>query len=287
MNEAFQEAYLKEIGVQAPISSFFVQQKDEAAPASLNKLDKLDTNVKPSVLYQTQGVEHAQDKNAVGVAEVSKPISSQSLVSHQPLPSSQPASAETLAISPTTDLFGLEKKAEACKSCELVQSRNKLVFGVGSPSADLMFVGDSPSRDDDLAGLPIVGRSGPLFDSMLSSIGLDRCTVYLTNGVKCRPLHSRDPKPNEFSACEGWFIEQLEMMQPKMICLLGRVIAQSLLKTEMSLTELRQQQHTFRGIPVLVIDHPSYLLRSQQNKARAWADLCRLKIVYQKLKTHH
>jgi len=279
VEDSFQEAYLKEIGVQTPISSFFMQQKDELKHESDSALlDSVEVETTPALSYQAPPVEQTQAENEVGVAEVAEPDSPQPL-SSQPLSSSE--------TSPVTNLSDLEKKAEACRFCELAESRNKLVFGAGHQTADLMFVGDSPSRDDDLAGLPFAGRSGALFDGMLSAMGLNRDEVYLTNGVKCRPLHSRDPKPNEFSACEGWFIEQLEMVQPKMICLLGRVIAQSLLKTEMSLTELRQQQHTFRGIPVLVIDHPSYLLRSQQNKARAWADLCHLKIAYQKLQTHH
>jgi len=183
------------------------------------------------------------------------------------------------------DLKALQIQAEACKACELVHSRNQLVFGSGNREANLVFIGDSPGRDEDIAGLPFVGRSGELFDRMLAAIQLNRETVYLMNGVKCRPLHSRAPKPEEFAQCERWLLAQLELLQPKLICMLGRVVAESLLKSQLSLAELRAGHFRFRGIPVLVIDHPSYLLRSQKHTQRAWQDLIRLQTTYQKLLT--
>ncbi len=181
-----------------------------------------------------------------------------------------------------SSLSGLQAQAEACRACELHDSRNKLVFGSGNPQADLIFIGDAPGREEDLTGMPLAGRSGELFNRMLASIGLSRDSVYIMNGVKCRPLHSRDPKPEEFAACERWLTAQIEMVQPKMICMLGRVVAESLLNTTASLSELRAGHHHFRGIPVQVIDHPSYLLRSQKHKQRAWDDLNRLKKQYLK-----
>jgi DNA polymerase len=150
------------------------------------------------------------------------------------------------------------------------------VFGEGNAQADLLFIAEAPGRDEDLAGKPFVGVGGTLFERMLASIGIQRDDVYMMHGVKCRPQHNRDPKPVEFAACESFLTAQVEHVQPKVICMLGRVVAQTLLKTDASLKELRAGRFSYRGIPVLVIDHPSYLLRAQQNKRRAWQDLCRL-----------
>ncbi|MDX8388173.1 MAG: uracil-DNA glycosylase [Ghiorsea sp.] len=184
---------------------------------------------------------------------------------------------QTQTTIPADTLSALQTQAEACKACDLASSRNQLVFGSGNQNADLVFIGDAPGRDEDLAGSPFVGASGKLFDRMLSSIALNRDDVYLMNGVKCMPEHSRDPKPIEFASCERWLVSQLDMIQPRLICLLGRVVAEVLLKNDLSLKALREGQFSFRGIPVLVIDHPSYLLRSQKHKRRAWEDLNRLK----------
>jgi len=180
-------------------------------------------------------------------------------------------------VSSADDLQVLQAKAEACKVCELHESRVYSVFGAGKVQAQVMFVADAPGRDEDRAGKAFVGASGTLFERMLASIGLSRDDVYVTHGVKCRPQHNRPPKPAEFEACELFLAAQLERVRPKMICMLGRVVAQALLKTDASLTELREGRFSYRGIPVLVIDHPSYLLRAQQNKRRAWQDLLRLK----------
>jgi len=255
--EDFQQVYLKEIGVQTPISLFMDNSKE---PSLENKpvmeVPKPDMYIKPT------------QEAVVAVAEVAESV--------------QPA---TFApdLSKIEGLAALKAQAEICSACDLAKSRNKVVFGSGHQQADLVFIGDAPSREDDLAGEPIIGAAGQLFSRMLKSIGLDRDDVYVMNGVKCRPQHGRAPKPEEFAACEQWLVHQLDMLQPKLICMLGRVVAHTLLKNEVSLADLRAGQFNFRGIPVLVIDHPSYLLRSQQHKRRAWADLNRLKAYYQTL----
>jgi len=255
---SFQVAYLKEIGVQTPISSFVGEHKTEAVTAAENF--ELQTYVAPQV----------DEPAMVAEPEV---IPDQDVVA-----SVQKEAKPTQIVSPlTTDgLAGLKIKAEACKACELVESRNQLVFGDGNVQADLVFIAEAPGRDEDLAGKPGMGASGVLFDSMLASIGLSREQIYLMHGVKCRPQHNRDPKPLEFASCEFFLSAQLDQIQPKVICMLGRVVAQALLKTDVSLTELREGRFSYRGVPVLVIDHPSYLLRTQQHKRRAWKDLCRL-----------
>ena len=252
--EDFQQVYLKEIGVQTPIS-LFVDNSTE--PSLKNKpiveVSKPDVYIKP--------VQEA-------VAEVAEPVQ---LANFAP------------DLSKIEGLDALKAQVATCSACDLAKSRNKVVFGNGHQQADLVFIGDAPSREDDLAGEPIIGATGQLFSRMLKSIGLDRDDVYVMNGVKCRPQHGRAPKPEEFAACEQWLVHQLDMLQPKLICMLGRVVAHTLLKNEVPLADLRAGQFNLRGIPVLVIDHPSYLLRSQQHKRRAWADLNRLKAYYQTL----
>ncbi|HID36348.1 MAG TPA: uracil-DNA glycosylase [Ghiorsea sp.] len=264
--ENFQQVYLKEIGVRTPISSFVAEPKAE--------LHVQTEPVQPQVYVEPQ----AQAPVVVAEPSVELTPTVAEVVQETAVPAAHVATVSV------DGLEGLKAQAEACKACELVESRNQLVFGDGNSNADIMFIGEAPNRDDDLAGKAFVGASGVLFQQMLASIGLNRDDVYLMNGVKCRPQHNRAPKPVEFAACESWLTAQLEQVQPKMICLLGRVVAQTMLKTEASLSELRAGRFTYRGIPVLVIDHPSYLLRAQQNKRRAWQDLLRLESF---LKTIH
>lgn len=264
-SEAFLSLYLKEIGVQTLVSSFLSATEKEIS--TLEAVQEKMQTVTPATTYIPQGPPSAETP-ALEIAE--------------PEPSVQATPASEVYVE-AGDLLALQKQAEACKSCELVDSRNELVFGDGNPHTDLVFIGEAPGRDEDIAGKVFVGSSGALFNRMLISVGFDRDDVYVMHGVKCRPQHNRDPKPDEFAACERWLVTQLDMIKPKMICLLGRVVAQSLLKTDASLKELRENRHTFRGIPVLVIDHPSYLLRSQQHKRRAWADLCKLQNFIQTL----
>jgi len=261
----FQTAYLKEIGVQTPISSFVGEQE--------SKISSSTEENKPQI-YATPQV----DSSAV-VAEPNyqpgHPI--------EDSPLQDKAGPQSLKPEAQGGLAGLKIKAEACKACELVESRNQLVFGEGDEHAALVFIGEAPGRDEDLAGQPFVGASGALFNGMMSAIGLNREQVYMMHGVKCRPQHNRDPKPIEFATCESFLTAQLDLIQPKVICMLGRVVAQSLLKTDISLTELREGRFSYRGVPVLVIDHPSYLLRTQQHKRRAWKDLCRLSTFLQNI----
>ncbi|MDQ7005258.1 MAG: uracil-DNA glycosylase [Ghiorsea sp.] len=260
MESDFQSVYLKEIGVITPISAFVGMGQQD-------------------VVVETQAVEQ---KKICAKAEAPPSIPVVGVVESEKAPQKENRAAPVV-VSNGDHWAVLKAKAEACKACELVESRNQLVFGDGNENADLVFVGEAPNRDEDLAGKTFVGASGELFQGMLASIGLNRNDVYLLHGVKCRPQHNRAPKPDEFSACESLLSAQLDKIQPKMICLLGRVVAQTMLKTEASLAELRAGQFTYRGIPVLVIDHPSYLLRAQQNKSRAWQDLLHLQSFFQVL----
>jgi DNA polymerase len=173
-------------------------------------------------------------------------------------------------------LNALSVKASDCRLCGLAETRNKVVFGVGNPHADLVFIGEAPGKDEDIKGEPFVGRAGKLLDRMLSGIGLDREQIYIMNTIKCRPPNNRDPRAEEVEACNLWFEQQLDMLAPKVICLLGRVAAQTVLQTDATLGSLRGRWHDYNGIPVWVTYHPAYLLRSPQQKKHSWQDLLTL-----------
>lgn len=181
-----------------------------------------------------------------------------------------------ISLPESRSLNELSVKASDCRLCALAETRNKVVFGVGNPHADLVFIGEAPGRDEDMKGEPFVGRAGQLLDRMLSGIGLDREQVYIMNTIKCRPPNNRDPRVEEVQACNLWFEQQLDMLQPKVICLLGRVAAQTVLQTDATLGSLRDRWHDYNGIPVWVTYHPAYLLRSPQQKQHSWQDLLAL-----------
>jgi len=181
-------------------------------------------------------------------------------------------------------LTALAEKAATCRLCGLAETRAQVVFGVGSSTADIVFIGEAPGRDEDMKGEPFVGRAGQLLDRMLSAVGMDRNQVYIMNTIKCRPPNNRDPKIDEVQACNLWFEQQLELLQPKMICLLGRVAAQTVLETDAPLGSLRGHWHNYQGIPVWVTYHPAYLLRSPTQKQKSWQDLQVLISRYREIK---
>ena len=138
-----------------------------------------------------------------------------------------------------------------------------------------MFVGEAPGRDEDAQGEPFVGRAGKLLDMMIAALGMKRDTVFVANVLKCRPPDNRDPLPGEIEMCEAYLHRQLALIQPKVIVALGRVSAQALLKTGDALGTLRGAAHRYgpAGIPLVVTYHPAYLLRSPEQKSKAWDDL--------------
>ncbi|SDV47513.1 uracil-DNA glycosylase [Chitinasiproducens palmae] len=172
------------------------------------------------------------------------------------------------------DFDALAAHASACVACGLCETRTNVVFGVGDPNADWLFVGEGPGANEDLQGEPFVGQAGKLLDNMLRALGMERRRhVYIANVVKCRPPGNRDPLPEEIAACEPYLQRQIALIQPKVIVALGRFAAQTLLRSDAKIGSLRQQAHDYQGVPVVVTYHPAYLLRTLQDKAKAWADL--------------
>ena len=173
------------------------------------------------------------------------------------------------------DWDALADRVAACEQCRLCEKRTNTVFGVGDRNADWMLIGEAPGENEDRQGEPFVGQAGKLLDNMLSSLTLARDTnVYIANVIKCRPPGNRNPEPDEVGRCEPYLQRQVALVKPKLIVALGRFAAQSLLKTDASISSLRGRVHAYEGVPVIVTYHPAYLLRSLPDKAKAWADLC-------------
>lgn len=168
---------------------------------------------------------------------------------------------EAVVSSPTVDLAELERNA-AHKSEALSELSDNLVFGEGDPEASVMFVGEAPGADEDLSGRPFVGRAGQLLDKILGSVGIDRGDVWITNIVKHRPPNNRNPRPEELQASEPVFLEEVRLVQPRILCPLGNVPTQFLLDTRDGITKLHGTWHDWQGIEVFPLFHPAYLLRN-------------------------
>lgn len=177
----------------------------------------------------------------------------------------------------------LQNEVSICRACALCETRTQTVFGVGSHHADWMLIGEAPGQNEDLQGEPFVGKAGQLLNEMLRAIGLQREHVFIANMLKCRPPNNRDPQSEEVEACHHFLRRQIALLQPKIILAVGRIAAQNLLKTQQPLAKLRGQRHQLENIPLVVVHHPAYLLRSLNEKAKAWEDLQFAWSVYQSL----
>lgn len=167
----------------------------------------------------------------------------------------------------------VDAAAQACTRCRLAEGRRNVVFGVGNPNADLMFIGEGPGAEEDRRGEPFVGPAGQLLDKIIAAIGLSREQVYIANIVKCRPPGNRDPQPDEVAACREYLEAQIDLVRPKVIVALGRVAAQSLLGTDLPLGRMRGTWHRVRGVDLRVTYHPAGLLRNASWKRPCWEDM--------------
>jgi uracil-DNA glycosylase len=160
-----------------------------------------------------------------------------------------------------------------CTRCKLHKARTQIVFGVGNPKAQLVFVGEGPGRDEDAQGEPFVGRAGKLLTQMIEAMGLRRSDVYICNVVKCRPPENRLPEGDEIATCSPYLMRQLGVIQPKVICCLGACSAQTLLQTNQGISRFRGEWFDFRGSKLIATYHPAYLLRNPAAKSEVWKDL--------------
>lgn len=193
-------------------------------------------------------------------------------------PAPPDVAAEPAARAPSVAELGwdeLRARVADCERCRLCEKRTNTVFGVGDERADWMLVGEAPGENEDKQGEPFVGQAGKLLDNMLRALALKRGeNVYIANVIKCRPPGNRNPEPDEVARCEPYLQRQVALVKPKLIVALGRFAAQTLLKTDGSIASMRGRVHEYEGVPVIVTYHPAYLLRSLQDKAKAWSDLC-------------
>lgn len=160
-----------------------------------------------------------------------------------------------------------------CQRCKLHTGRTQVVFGSGNPYAALVFVGEAPGEQEDLQGQPFVGPAGELLTKIIEAIGLRREEVYLTSVIKCRPPNNRNPEPDEIATCAPFLQEQLQIIQPKIICALGAYAAQTLLRTTETISQLRGRFHDYHGIKLMPTYHPAYLLRKPAEKRFVWQDM--------------
>ncbi|MES2220495.1 MAG: uracil-DNA glycosylase [Acidobacteriota bacterium] len=183
----------------------------------------------------------------------------------------------TPAIAPNARAAALEvirQQIGDCTRCQLAfEGRNKIVFGDGDPNAELLFVGEGPGADEDVQGIPFVGRAGQLLNNMIAAMGLDRKRVYIANIVKCRPPKNRVPEPAEANTCTQFLFQQIGVVRPKLIVALGSTAATYLLGSKAALSVLRGKMHDCMGTKLIVTYHPAYLLRDPRQKAETWKDL--------------
>jgi uracil-DNA glycosylase len=201
------------------------------------------------------------------------------------------APVRVLPVVPTTSLFDAIDRVEGdtlelirenlgeCTRCRLHKQRNKIVFGAGNPRAELVFVGEGPGHDEDVQGLPFVGRAGKLLTQMIEAMGLAREDVYICNVVKCRPPENRKPEDDEVATCSPYLYRQLDVIAPKAIVCLGGVAAQTLLKTKDPISRFRGTWFDFRNTKLLATYHPAYLLRNPNAKGEVWKDLQKVMVL--------
>jgi uracil-DNA glycosylase family 4 len=190
------------------------------------------------------------------------------------LEASAPAPQASVPAPRVLSLHHIREDIGDCTRCKLATlGRRQVVFGAGNPDADLMFVGEAPGADEDVQGVPFVGRAGQLLTKMIEAMGFTRDEVYIANVVKCRPPENRNPEPDEIERCEPFLFQQIESIRPKVIVALGAFAAKTLLRTQDPISRLRGQVYEYHGAQLVPTFHPSFLLRSPGQKKYAWDDL--------------
>jgi DNA polymerase len=186
-----------------------------------------------------------------------------------------------LRINFTTTLTSIREDIGDCRRCKLHLKRKNIVFGAGNVNAGLVFVGEGPGEDEDIEGLPFVGRAGQLLTKIIEAMGMKRSDVYIANIVKCRPPDNRNPEPDEIECCFPFLKRQLDAISPRLIVALGTFAAQTLLGSRERISQMRGRFHSYNGIKVMPTFHPSYLLRNPDEKRVVWEDM---KMVMEELK---
>jgi uracil-DNA glycosylase len=264
------------------IRLFYKDRGTALAPLSESPAPEIPS---PPIRRQIYCEEHALPKS-VRRPELPKPVSSSLSAASKPSSASSVASKlHPLPVVSGPSLFEAVNKIQddtllrirtdlgECTRCKLHKTRNSIVFGDGNPNAQLVFVGEGPGHDEDMQGLPFVGRAGKLLTQMIEAMGLQRNDVYICNVVKCRPPENRLPENDEVAACSPFLLRQLDAINPKVIVCLGACAAQTLLETNRGISNFRGQWLDFRGKKLMATYHPAYLLRNPSAKSEVWKDL--------------
>jgi uracil-DNA glycosylase len=186
----------------------------------------------------------------------------------------EPTAPVVFSKNPAEALAAVRADIGDCTRCKLhTLGRRQIVFGVGNPEADLMFVGEAPGADEDVQGIPFVGRAGQLLTKIIEAIDLKREDVYIANVIKCRPPQNRNPEPDEVETCEPFLFQQIDVIKPKVIVALGKFAAQALLRTLDPISRLRGRVYDYRGAKLIPTFHPAYLLRNPSSKREVWEDM--------------
>jgi len=238
-------------------------------------------------MNRDQIAEHLRFAGELGVAGVSRDPRWRARADLRAAPVPEPAEASPPAAARAPEAAPLRvsrSSAEAlgavradlgeCTRCKLHGlGRKRIVFGVGNPDADLMFVGEAPGADEDIQGEPFVGRAGQLLTKIIEAINLKREDVYIANVIKCRPPQNRNPEQDEVDTCEPFLFQQIDVIRPKVIVALGTFAARALLRTLDPISRLRGRVYDYRGARLIPTFHPAYLLRNPSSKREVWEDM--------------
>ncbi len=198
----------------------------------------------------------------------------------QPPEPAEPPEPLNLYLSQSDALVAIRTDLGDCTRCKLhTLGRKQIVYGVGNPNADLMFVGEAPGADEDIQGEPFVGRAGQLLTKIIEAISLTRADVYIANVIKCRPPGNRNPEPDEVEQCEPFLFRQIDTIKPKVIVALGKFAAQCLLRTTDPITRLRGREFKYRDAILIPTYHPAYLLRTPSAKRDVWDDMKKVRAI--------
>jgi len=192
-------------------------------------------------------------------------------------------SMSKIQISKEKQLGFLFQKVKMCQKCSIFKHKKNYVFGEGNSKADLLFIGEAPGREEDLQGKPFVGRAGQLLTKIIQAIGLKRNDVYIANILKCRPPENRNPLPQEIENCSPYLKEQIKIIQPKIICTLGKFASQTLLNSTVAISKLRGKFYDYQRTKLIPTFHPAYLLRNPQEKILVWEDMKKIKAELSKI----
>ena len=223
-------------------------------------------------IYPKTGIAQARANRAASCAPAICSSTSRAKPDVLPVPAG-PSLFESFDKVPDDTLLKIRTDLGECTRCKLHRTRNKIVFGDGNPKAELVFVGEGPGHDEDMQGLPFVGRAGKLLTQMIEAMGLQRKDVYICNVVKCRPPENRAPEKDEVAECSPFLLRQIDAIAPKVIVCLGSTAAQTVLETNRGISQFRGQWLEFRGRKLMATYHPAYLLRNPSAKSEVWKDL--------------